>query len=217
MNEWIKASINIDTVDWKGNPITLHDVPALKNKKTKKTKVNTTDVAKAEFTEIAKELKIKDRDIMLFLLLYAKPGPFQRGYLCQKYKLNKMLFYQWKVLEKRGMGEVIPKDDFIAEARGPVPKNLWADLKRLHKSDLVKVEGGEKQKMTVTVELTNNGETIAKELWNKIADPYLATTTVVKEKLFLMAPKAIKDMVHEEYPKYRAKYKYADTEEKMKF
>ena len=137
MLEWEKITTDIDSVDWGGNSIVIHSVPAIRHVKTGKLKVDPRDVAKAEFIDIAKEIGIQDRDIMLFLLLYAKPGPFQRGYLCQKYKINKMLFYQWKGLEKIGLGDVIPRDEFEVKSKGPVPKNLWDDLKRLKEKQLL--------------------------------------------------------------------------------
>jgi len=31
-------------------------------------------------------------------------GVIQKGYLHHRYRLNKMLFYQWKKLEKEGLG-----------------------------------------------------------------------------------------------------------------
>lgn len=216
MNEWEKATIDIDSVDWNGNPTTVHDVLVERHTKTKKIRVDPKAVTRAEFKDIANEVGIQDRDVMLFLLLYAKPGPFQRGYLCQKYKINKMLFYQWKDLEKIGLGDVIPRDDFEAENRGPVPKNLWDDLKRLKEMQLLKVDGDKKEKKTVTAELTDKGVDIARKLWERIADPYLGITTSVKNHLFPMSPEAIKEMVHVEYPEFKSKYKYADKEEILK-
>jgi hypothetical protein len=217
MNEWKQISTTIHTVDWSGNQITIHDVPAEQNINTKKIRVNPRDVARTEFTEIAKRLGMLDRDILLFLLLYAKPGPFQRGYLSQKYKINKMLFYQWKELEKIGLGDAIPRDEFVAKARGPEPKNLWDDLKRLHDSELIKVDGGRKQKKTVTVELSDKGIKIASNIWKRIPDPYLWITSRVKDCFFLMTPQEIKKMVHKEYPQYKKTYKILDKEEKLKF
>jgi len=217
MNEWKQITTSLDTVDWKGNPITLHNVMAEQNISTKKIRLNPDDVAKAEFREIANNLGIQDRDVMLFILLYAKPGPFQRGYLCQKYKINKMLFYQWKRLEKFGFGEIVPKDEFVADKRGPVPKNLWDDLKRLKEMRLIKVEGSESEKRTVTMELTDDGEKIARELWNKIPDIYLGITTEVKSRLFPLNPERLKELVHSEYPEYKKSYKNLDKEETLKF
>lgn len=214
--EWEKITTDIDSVDWGGNSIVIHSVPAIRHVKTGKVKVDPKAVAKAEFIDIAKEIGIQDRDIMLFLLLYAKPGPFQRGYLCQKYKINKMLFYQWKELERIGLGDVIPRDEFEAKSKGPVPENLWEDLKRLKEKQLLKVDGSKKEKKTVTVELTDKGVNIARKLWNRIPDPYLGLTTRVKDILFPMNPEAIKEMVHEHFPEFRKTYKQEDREETIK-
>lgn len=216
MVEWAATAINVKSVDWNGKPITIPNVPAEINTKTKKIRVNPDDVARAEFGKIAQDLGIHDRDILLFLLLYAKPGPFQRGYLCQKYKVNKMLFYQWKESEKEGLGDAIPRDEFEVEDRGPVPKNLWKDLKRLKEEGLVKVEGGRKEQKAVTIELTENGAEIAKKLWNRAPDPYLVTTTRVKDWLFPKDPETIKHIVHQDYPEYRRVYRVADKEELLK-
>jgi len=215
MIEWTETTINIKSVDWKGTPITIPNVPAEKNIKTKKLRVDPKDVARAEFKKISQDFGIVDRDILLFLLLYAKPGPFQRGFLCQKYKVNKMLFYQWKESEKEGLGDAIPRDEFEAENRGPVPKNLWKDLKRLKGEKLIKVEGGRKEQKAVTIELTKKGAQIAKKLWNTVPDPYLVTTTRVKDWLFPKDPEMIKHIVHNDYPEYRKAYRFADKEEKL--
>ena len=142
---------------------------------------------------------------------------FQRGYLCQKYKINKMLFYQWKELEKIGLGDVIPRDEFEAKSKGPVPKNLWDDLKRLKEKQLLKVDGSKKEKKTVTVELTDKGIDTARKLWNRIPDPYLGVTTSVKHTFFPLSPETIKRMVHVEYPEYQKTYKKEDKEEILKF
>ena len=77
INEWGDITIDVKSVDWGGNQILIQKVPAKRNPKTRKVLVSPKDVAKAEFDGIAKDLKIQGRDIMLFLLLYAKPGPFQ--------------------------------------------------------------------------------------------------------------------------------------------
>jgi len=216
MKEWNEITIDVHSVNWQGKPIIIHNVPAQSHTKITRVKVNPDDVVRAEFTEIAKELKINDRDIMLFLLLYAKPGAFQRGYLCQKYKINKMLFYQWKELEKKGFGNCIPRDEFEADSRGPVPKNLWDDLKRLREEGLLKVEGKKNEKKTVTIELTDKGISLAQKLWNCIPDLYSAATTCVKYKLFSMSPEQIKEMVHSDYPQYKKTYKVPDIEEILK-
>lgn len=215
MKNWNDTTIDVKSVDWNGNPIIIRSVPAKQNPETKKIQVDPKDVVISEFSEIAKRNGIQDRDIMLFLLLYAKPGPFQRGHLSQKYKINKMLFYQWKELEKYGLGDVIPKDEFVAKNRGPVPKNLWEDLKRLKERGLLKVDGKRKEKKTVTVELTNEGLKLSKYLWDHIPDPYLGITTSVKNRFFPLNPETIKEIVHKEYPKYKKTYIYADREEKL--
>ena len=46
--EWIQTKIDMDSVDWKGNPIHLKGVPAFKNSRTGKVRIYPTDVAQAE-------------------------------------------------------------------------------------------------------------------------------------------------------------------------
>lgn len=210
-------TIDVRTVDWRGKAINLRGVPAIKHPKINKVVISIGDLLRAEIREIADRVGIEERDIPLFLLLYAKPGPFQRGFLCQKYKINKMLFYLWKELEKEGLDAALQHDEFKKARRGPVPKNLWNDLKRLHEEGLIKVEGGKKVPKTVEVELTVSGAAIAKDLWDSMPDPYLVVTSRVKDMLFPLEPETIKNKVHKDYPKYRKTYIVADREQKIKF
>lgn len=215
--EWENIKTDIESINWRGQPITVRNVPARRNTKTNKLLVNPKDVVRAEFRNMAKELGIEDRDLLLFMMLYAKPGPFKSGYVCQKYKLNKMLFYQWKELEKIGLGDSIPHDEFIADRRGPVPKNLWEDLERLNSNGLMTVDGGKRERKTVIVELTKDGKAIANKIWGDFADPYLKTTMKVKRSLFPLDPETIRQRVHADYREYRREYIEADTEEWVQF
>lgn len=210
--DWEPVQIEVKTVDWKGNALVLKDVPAERNTKTRRLKVDPQGVARAELRDIAESVGLEERDILLFLLLYAKPGVFQRGYLAQKYKLNKMLWYQWKELEKLGLGEAIPHDEFEADLRGPVPKSLWDDLTRLRKKELIRTTGGRRAKTTVVVELTDKGEKVASELWKRIPDPYLMVTSRVKDWLFPLDTESIRKLVHKDYPNMRRKYRHVDQE-----
>lgn len=211
-NEWECIPQDIPSVDWKGNPIVISNVPVERNKKTGRIRVFARDVARAELRDKAESLDIEERDVLFFLLLYAKPGPFQRGYLAQKYKLNKMLFYQWKELEKIGLGDAIAHDEFEAAPRGPIPKNLWDDLTRLRKRGLIKVSGGRRAEKTVVCELTEEGEKVAGKLWTSVPDSYLVVTTRVKDWLFPLDPEAIKKRVHRDYPEFQKRYRLLDKE-----
>jgi len=215
--EWVDIRTDVRSVDWQGNLITIEGVRAKRKKGTKQVIVDIEDIARAELENIANEVGIELRDIPLFLMLYARPGPFQRGYLCQKYRLNKMLFYQWKELEKDGLGEALPHDEFIAEKRGPVPKNLWDDLKRLNDAGLIAVEGGKRIRKTVTAELTPEGQKIAAKLWTLVPDPYIVVTSRVKDWLFPLDERTIRERVHSDYPEFRKKYTVLDREDRMNF
>ncbi len=210
--EWKPENIDLKTVDWKGNRKVIRDVPAERNRKTRRLRVDPEAVARAELRDIAESLGVRERDILLFLLLYAKPGAFQRGYISQKYKLNKMLWYQWKELEKIGLGEAIAHDEFEAEVRGPVPKNLWNDLTRLQKEGLIKNSGGRRAKVTVEVELTEEGEEIASKLFSLVPQPYLVVTSRVKDWLFPLDPETIRQKVHSDYPEMRKIYTQPDED-----
>jgi len=209
---WESATVEISTVDWKGVTVTLHDVPAKRNIATGKVRVSPTDVAKAEIVQVARELKLEERDVPLFLLLYAKPGPFQRGYLCEKYKMNKMLFYLWKELEREGLGDALPHDEFVADKRGPVPKNLYEDFERLAARGLFQVKGGRGTGKPVTCAFTPEGERLATRLWGRLADPYLVAASRVKDWLFPLNCETIMKRVHREYPHLRKTYTQPDAE-----
>ncbi len=208
--EWKPVDVDVGTVDWEGKRKIIRNVPAERDSKSGRLRVDPEAVARAELREIADSLGIHERDVLLFLLLQAKPGPFRRGHISQKYKLNKMLWYQWKELEGIGLGEAVAHDEFIAEPRGPVPKNLWDDLTRLKKQNLIRTTGGRRAKVTVEVDLTEDGEEIAKELWNLVPQPYLVVTSRVKDWLFPLDPETIRARVHRDYPEMKKTYTQPD-------
>jgi len=212
MMTWEPTTIEVKSVDWKGRPIVIRNVPAKRNPKTGKVLVSPVEVARAEARQIAEELGLEERDIPLFLLLHAKPGPFQRGCLCEKYKVNKMLFYIWKELEKEGLGEAFPHDEFQVEKNGPVPKHLFEDLERLEEQSFLTIEGGRREHKAVTVKLSPKGEKVAATLWTRIADPYLVVASRVKDWLFPLNPETIMARVHRKYPEFRKTYMEPDRE-----
>lgn len=219
VQEWDAAHVDIESVDWDGRPLTIHNVPCKINKETGKIRYKTEDLVKAEITQLANNVGIEERDIPLLLMLFAPQEPFPGGYICQKYKLNKMLFYQWKELERVDLGEAILHDEFIAETRGPVPKSLWDDLERLSEEGIVTVEGGgeDKGKKTVVVNITPIGEEKGRELWAKIPPPYKEVTIEVKRRLFPLNPTTIKDQVHRDYPEFKKNYTNLDKEDYIQF
>jgi len=214
--EWIKARINMNTVNWKGKPIHLIDVPALKNSKTGKIRVYPSDVAQAEFRMIAKKYDFESRDIALLSLLCAKPGPFKEGQVHFKYHLNKMLFYQWKRMEEAGLGETYPHDEFRPDSRGPVPNNLNDDLQRLKNMELITLErkqwGENERDASIKTDLTEKGQKLIEGIWKEIPDPFKEITLKVKANLFPLNPKTIRERVHRDYPEYKKSYTELDTD-----
>jgi len=214
--EWIKVQTEVDTYDWKGHPIHLQDVPALKNPKTGKIRIYPYEVARAELAAYAKAHGLEPRDIATLLMLYAKPGPFPGGIQPLRYRLNKSLFYQWKENEKHLLGESLPRDNFVAAPRGPIPENLNGDLDRMKQLgivDLKFIKWGEGElNKSMTIMLTEKGTEIAKSLWNKVPEPFLKVTLKVKERIFPLDSKTIRERVHREYPDYKLTYTELDTD-----
>ena len=213
---WIETETDIDTVDWKGNPLHLKGVPAIKNKKTGKIRVYPSEVAKAEFRMLAEEYGLEPRDVALLTMIYVKPGPFKKGQVHYKYHLNKMLFYQLKNMERQDIGETFPRDEFEVAPRGPVPKNLKDDLKRLEKKDIISLSwyrwGKTHMHASLTTELTKKGMTIAEQMWNRLPNPFKKTTLETKEQIFPLDPKTVQKKVHREFPEYQKTYVELDRD-----
>jgi hypothetical protein len=213
---WTETQIELDCIDWEGNSIHLKDVPALRNVKTGKIRVYPADVAKAEIEQIARRYDLEPKDVALLLLLYAKPGVFREGQVHYKYHLNKMLFYQWKNMEKACLGDTFIRYEFEPAPRGPVPKNLDENLERLERKGIIirkykKWGTGPLDKSLIT-ELTPTGIDIAKKLWNEVPEPFRAITLKTKEDIFPLDPKTIRKKVHREYPEYKSTYKELDRD-----
>ena len=79
---WEKTTTDIEVIDWKGNPLCLKSVLAIKNKKTGQIRVDAIEVAKAEFRIIAETFGLEPRDVALLLLLYDFAG---FGCLCASF------------------------------------------------------------------------------------------------------------------------------------
>lgn len=212
MEDLIRVDADVDTVDWKGNPIRLEKVPGFRRKSSGKLWCDPEELAKAELRQKASVAGVEPRDVPLMLLFYSQSGPFQRGYLHNKYKLNKMLFYQWKELEKVGLGNAFDHDEFDKARKGPIPKNLYADLERLKGLGLIEVSGGPKERKTLEAKLTPKGETLANCFWNSVAPAYRDTSAKVKNRIFPLDPNTIMERVHEDYPEFREVFQEPDTE-----
>jgi DNA-binding PadR family transcriptional regulator len=215
-NKWTETTIDINSVDWQGKLIHLSGVKALKSVRTGKIRVYPYNVAQAEIRDIASRHGLIPRDVALLLMLLAKPGPFKEGEVIYKYHLNKLLFYQWKELEMTGYHDALPRDEFEAYPRGPVPKNLADDLKRLQEKGLIETRrkqwGKSEIQASVRTVLTDNGLKVAKEVWEEVPDPVKLITLKVKERIFPLDPATVRDRVHREYPEYRKTYTQLDEE-----
>ena len=213
---WEKTKTDLDAVNWKGQIIHLKNIPAIKNKKTGRVCVYPSEVAKAEIRILAEEYGLEPRDVPLLLILLAKPGPFEEGYVQYKYHINKMLFYQWKEMQKQSLGETFPHDEFEAASRGPVPKNLGDDLKRLEEKGIVSLSykkwGKGPKEASVKTRLTSSGIKIAVKLAGQVPNPLKEVTVEVKKQLFLLDPLTIREKVHREFPDYQKMYVQLDRD-----
>lgn len=210
--EYERTSTEVVTIDWRGNPVKLDGVPALKDRESGRLWVEPQEVVRAELNQLAKSVGIHPREIPILLLLYAQPGPFQRGYAHTKYKLNKMLFYQWKELESAGLDGAYERDEFVPGRRGPIPKHLGDDLQDLQKKRLVDLEGGKENRKSLEATLTGDGTAVARLLWNALPPVWNETSTKVKTWLFPLAPRTIMERVHRDFPEFRETYVEPDEE-----
>ena len=202
INSYERVNVDLMVKNTKDEQIVLYRVPAIKTT-TGKILFDPNEVVKAQNNGIASDLEIKPREIPLFLLFYAPAGQFQRGYLYNKYKLNKMLFYQWKELERKGLGHSFDTYNFVADKKGPVPVELKDDLIELKEKGLIELSGGKDEHKMLQAKLTDKGETVAEKLWSQIPKPYKETSFDVKTQLFPLDPRTIMEKVHKEYPEYR--------------
>lgn len=214
---WKETSIDLDITGWKGETLHLTKVPALKNAETGKVRVFPSEIAKAEGREMAKMRGLTDpRHILLLLALYAKPGIFKEGEIFYKYHINKILFYQWKELEKQGFGEAVVYDEFEPADRGPVPKNITTDLEQLSRTGLVETKiqqwGDRPRDGRISIKLTEQGMKIAEKLWYDAPEEVKKTTLHVKEMIYPATPEQVRKRVHQEYPEYRTSYLVVDQD-----
>ena len=214
---WKETTIDMDVTGWKGETLHLTNVPALRNAETGKVRVFPLEVAKAEGKEMARKAGLADpRQILLLLALYAKPGIFNGGEVFYKYHMNKILFYQWKELEKQGFGEAVVYDEFEPANRGPVPRNITTDLEQLSKAGLLKTEitqwGKGPRDGRISIKLTEQGIKLAEKLWFEAPEEIQETTLKVKELVYPATPEQIRNRVHKEYPEYRTSYVTEDKD-----
>lgn len=211
---WVDAVVELDSVNWRGEPIRLKGVKALKHKKTGALRIYPYEIAQAEVRQIAEKFGLLPRDVGTFLVILAKPGIFQEGDVFFKYHLQKMLFYLWKELEdKCGYGESLPIDNFIAAENGPVPEHMDDDLERFEKEGYIRTQyqkWDDKQSKRIT--LTQKGTNLVKGLWLDVPDPYKEIALKVKERIYPLSPERVRHLVHKEYPEYEDTYIKNDIE-----
>ena len=212
VREFIPVETDLDTIDSQGRPKRIQRVPALKDKASEKVWIDPEAAARAELQQLAESVGVEPRHVPLLVLFYARMGNFQRGYQHNKYKLNKMLFYQWKELEKIGLGEAYEHDEFIKATRGPIPKNLYDDLEELEKNGILVLSGGKEEHKTLVAQLTGPGKEVARRLFNEAPPDYATVATRVKTAPFPLNPDTIMKRVHRDYPEYRKSFTEPDQE-----
>lgn len=210
--KWVSTTVEVRTVDSKGHPLLLKDVAAERNSVTHAIRLDPEVVARAEIEHIAGRLGVEGRHLPLLLMLFAKPGPFKEGSVETKYKLNKMLFYQWRRLADAGLGDSFPRDEFKSARAGPVPIHLSDDLRALERAGLATVKWSDHPGASTNVELTSAGMEAARRLWDDVPEIYRIATLATKEELFPLTPATIKLKVHAEFPDLRRHYVEVDAE-----
>ena len=210
---WNDVDTTIDTVNWRGEPIHLTGVKALKNSKTGAIRIYPSEIAKAEVRQLAESLGILPRDVGSLLMIFAKPSYFKEGEVLYKYHLQKLLFYYWKFLDMSGYKNSLPIDDFIAAKNGPVPEHLNDDLQRLEEKKLIKVRYKKwEQGRSKRIMLTKEGTKLARESWKALPHPYKEIAIKVKERIHPLSPDRVRHLVHKEYPEYKDTYVENDIE-----
>lgn len=215
-DKWVDTEISVETVNWRGKPVTITGVRAILNEASGKTLVRPYELAQAEIANIAKKYGLEARDIATTLMIYAKPGPFKGGEIFFKYHLQKMLFYLWKEITSFGYYESMPRDEFIAAKNGPVPAHINEDLERLSNEGLISIKeeyrNPNAEHASKRILLTDKGSALVEKIWEEIPIPYRKVSLDVKMRLHPMVPENIRKIVHMEYPEYIDTYIENDIE-----
>jgi len=208
-DKWMPILTEVETVSELGDSLHLSGVKALQHVETKEIVFRPHDIAQAEVEALAKKHGLKEaRDVATFLILFARPseGIIKEGDIHYKYHLQKSLFYLWKGLEDDGLPEVMPRDDFGPARNGPKPEHLDEDLTRLESKGLIEIrlkdwhpEYGRKMKHII---LTDEGLSLAKNLWIESPTDYSEIALWAKKLIYPMHPKEVREMVHKKYPEY---------------
>jgi len=178
-------------------------------------RVSPDDVLKAEQLRASTANGVTPTEGNILLYLHA-PLPYvtkQPGEIRERYRFNKMLFYQWAELDKTGLGQARVHDSFLNDVRGPVPEHIDENCRSLEEKGLVEVEwGGKVAKRPFVYRLTPKGRATAAALWG--LTPGAVRDAVTKSKFELMALDRfeIKEKVHKEYPQFRKTYTKPEAE-----
>lgn len=210
--DWVPTKVDVESVDWEGREIALDQVPAEFNKEKNITRVDIDEVIKAEQKFIAIENGLDPRELQVLWLLHADSRFFKGGYIEQKSRFNKMLFYLWKRMDREGYENAFIHDEFKSARAGPIPVHLREFLKGLEKKDIVKVRWAERPGISIKCQLTKLGEKIAKSIWDKAPSDIKGIIRKTKEELFLIDATQLKEKVHKEYPEYKRTYTELDRE-----
>jgi DNA-binding PadR family transcriptional regulator len=212
-SDWINEKEDIVSVNWKGEEITLKDIPVEKNSKTGLVRVDVDEILRAEQKLIAKQQNL-DQPIAVpeLLFLFANTRFFKGGEIKEKYKFNKMLFYLWKSLEKQGFGESYIIDEFVSGRAGPIPKHLKKSMMELEKKGLVKISWSDNISKPSIFTLTSKGMDVSRDIWEQTPDPVKKTVIQIKEEIALLDPTSLKEKVHREFPEYKRTYTELDAE-----
>ncbi len=200
------VQVDIPTIDPEGNRIVLKGVRVEKDSSTGKLSIDPAIVARAEAEFIAARMGVETREVPILLTLFAKAGYFVQGVIPELSKFHKLLFYQWKRLENLGLGRGYAQQDFTNARGGPVSPSLKDDLKTLDKEGLVKVQWSDDVESPTIVELTPKGMSLAEKIWRATPELVREVSIDVKEDLYPMTGRAIREKVHTEYPKERRIY-----------
>lgn len=223
---WEPTTVEVDSTTLSGNSVKLEEVTA--EKSGEEIRFDIDDLLKAEQESIANTHGIKPRNIHELLLLYATTEFDKGGYIEQKYRFNKMVFYHKMALENAGYGDSYIYNKIVSAGKGPIPIDLKEDMVELQEKGIVKIsatrdnkqisEGKEavsmfgKHGISMKCELTPQGIETAESLWKETPDEVKATTIKVKKDLFFIDAGQLKDKVHKEYPEYKNTYETVDAE-----
>lgn len=210
--DWVARKVDVESVDWERRRIVLEKVPAEFNEEKNITRVDIDEVIKAEQKFIARENGLDPRELQVLWLIYPDSRFFRGGYIEQKFRFNKMLFYLWKRMDKEGYANAFIHDDFSSGRAGPIPIHLKDFLKDLEKKEIIKVRWAERPGESLRCQLTKLGEKIAKTIWNKTPSDIKEIVRKTKGELFLIDATQLKEKVHKEYPEYKRTYIELDKE-----